>query len=217
MAMPDFLWVGNHPGIDFLNTRPILEGHEVELLGDLGRLLDWCDGARILRPELRRRLEAMPTGRQRRLAGWARDLREALRAVLDPTVATDPDPASRLDALLTGTHGRLAVTVGERPALDVITTDAAGQLRLDLARVAIAAATDLEPARVRRCANPGCVLVFYDVSKGGQRRWCDMAGCGNRAKAASYQRRHGRTGRRPVAEPPFTPLQGLGATDRALE
>ena len=217
MATPDFLWVGNHPGIDFLNTRPVIDGHEVELLGDLGRLLDWCDEARILRPELRRRLEAMPTRRQRRLAGWARDLREALRAVLDPTGATDAEPTARLDALLTGTHGRLAVTFRERPALDVVAADAAGQLRLDLARVAIAAATDCEPGRVRRCANPACVLVFYDVSKGGQRRWCDMAGCGNRAKAASYHRRHGRTGRRPAEEPPFTPLQGLGATQRALE
>ena len=101
--------------------------------------------------------------------------------------------------LLTGTHCRLAVTFRERPALDVVTADAAGQLRLDLARAAIAAATDLEADRVRRCANPRCVLVFYDVSKGGQRRWCDMAGCGNRAKAASYQRRHRRTGR-PAAE-----------------
>jgi predicted RNA-binding Zn ribbon-like protein len=217
MATPDFLWVGNHPGIDLLNTRPILEGHEVELLGDLGRLLDWCDEARILRPELRRRLEAMPIGRQRRLAGWARNLREALRAVLVPPGVAVADAAPRLDALLTGTPCRLAVTFPERPALDVVTADAAGQLRLDLARAAIAAATDLDPDRVRRCANPACVLVFYDVSKGGQRRWCDMAGCGNRAKAASYQRRHGRTGRRPVAEPPFTTHQGLGATYRALE
>jgi predicted RNA-binding Zn ribbon-like protein len=199
MATPDFLWVGNHPGIDLLNTRPILDGHDVELLGDLGRLLDWCDEARILRPDLRRRLEAMPGGRQRSLAGWARDLREALRAVLDPAPATEADAAARFDGLLAGTHGRLAVTFRERPALDVVTADAAGQLRLDLARAAIAAATDLEPDRVRRCANPRCVLVFYDVSKGGQRRWCDMAGCGNRAKAASYQRRHGRTGR-PAAE-----------------
>jgi predicted RNA-binding Zn ribbon-like protein len=43
--------------------------------------------------------------------------------------------------------------------------------------------------RVRGCANPDCVLWFLDVSRPGTRRWCSMAGCGNRDKAA----RHGRT------------------------
>ena len=37
--------------------------------------------------------------------------------------------------------------------------------------------------RVRRCANPLCGWLFLDESKGGNRRWCSMAACGNRAKA----------------------------------
>jgi predicted RNA-binding Zn ribbon-like protein len=44
--------------------------------------------------------------------------------------------------------------------------------------------------RIRGCANPECVLWFYDVSKNGRRRWCSMEGCGNRAKAARFQERH---------------------------
>jgi predicted RNA-binding Zn ribbon-like protein len=39
-------------------------------------------------------------------------------------------------------------------------------------------------ARVRRCSDPRCPRVFLDVTKNGCRRWCDMATCGNRAKAA---------------------------------
>jgi predicted RNA-binding Zn ribbon-like protein len=39
---------------------------------------------------------------------------------------------------------------------------------------------------VRRCANAECVWLFTDASKNATRRWCDMASCGNRAKA----RRH---------------------------
>jgi len=39
---------------------------------------------------------------------------------------------------------------------------------------------------VRRCANSECVWLFVDASKNTTRRWCDMASCGNRAKA----RRH---------------------------
>lgn len=43
---------------------------------------------------------------------------------------------------------------------------------------------------VRRCAGEGCVRHFYDDSRTGRRRWCDMAICGNRAKAAAFARRH---------------------------
>lgn len=45
-------------------------------------------------------------------------------------------------------------------------------------------------ARVRQCDNPECRYLFLDASKAGTRRWCDMASCGNRAKAhRHYQRR----------------------------
>lgn len=37
--------------------------------------------------------------------------------------------------------------------------------------------------KVRRCANPQCLWLFLDDSKSGNRRWCSMATCGNRAKA----------------------------------
>jgi predicted RNA-binding Zn ribbon-like protein len=47
------------------------------------------------------------------------------------------------------------------------------------------------PDRIRRCAHDACVLWFYDDSTRGVRRWCSMAGCGNRAKAARhYARTH---------------------------
>jgi predicted RNA-binding Zn ribbon-like protein len=47
-----------------------------------------------------------------------------------------------------------------------------------------------ELTRVRRCADPGCSRVFYDDTKNGGRRWCDMRSCGNRAKAARHRRAH---------------------------
>jgi predicted RNA-binding Zn ribbon-like protein len=44
-----------------------------------------------------------------------------------------------------------------------------------------------ELSRVRRCADPRCMRVFFDNTKNGRRRWCDMATCGNRAKAARHR------------------------------
>ncbi|MDE2334530.1 MAG: CGNR zinc finger domain-containing protein [Rhodospirillales bacterium] len=40
-----------------------------------------------------------------------------------------------------------------------------------------------ERLRLRACANPECRWLFIDASRNGSRRWCDMAACGNRAKA----------------------------------
>ncbi len=37
--------------------------------------------------------------------------------------------------------------------------------------------------RVRQCANDKCLWLFLDLSKNGNRRWCSMSMCGNRAKA----------------------------------
>jgi len=44
--------------------------------------------------------------------------------------------------------------------------------------------------RLRRCANPECLWLFLDESRGGTRRWCDMGACGNRAKARRHYLRN---------------------------
>ena len=43
--------------------------------------------------------------------------------------------------------------------------------------------------QVRQCANHECLWLFLDVSKAGTRRWCNMASCGNRAKARRHYQR----------------------------
>jgi predicted RNA-binding Zn ribbon-like protein len=43
--------------------------------------------------------------------------------------------------------------------------------------------------RGRRCADARGPRVFFDATRNGRRRWCDMATCGNRAKAARFRAR----------------------------
>jgi predicted RNA-binding Zn ribbon-like protein len=45
-------------------------------------------------------------------------------------------------------------------------------------------------ARLRICAAANCDWVFLDKSPRGNRIWCDMSVCGNRAKAARHYHRH---------------------------
>jgi predicted RNA-binding Zn ribbon-like protein len=56
--------------------------------------------------------------------------------------------------------------------------------------VAFSAARLLEgPDLARLKACDGCGRLFLDASHNRSRRWCDMQGCGNRAKAARYRTR----------------------------
>jgi predicted RNA-binding Zn ribbon-like protein len=49
--------------------------------------------------------------------------------------------------------------------------------------------------RLKACPEDKCEWAFYDWSKNRSATWCDMATCGNRAKARAYRRRrqHGST------------------------
>lgn len=42
---------------------------------------------------------------------------------------------------------------------------------------------------VKQCEHPDCILWFYDRTKAHKRRWCSMATCGNRHKAAQFRKR----------------------------
>jgi predicted RNA-binding Zn ribbon-like protein len=48
-------------------------------------------------------------------------------------------------------------------------------------------------ARVRACAAEDCDIVFVDESRSGNRRWCSMARCGNRAKVRAHRARRADT------------------------
>jgi predicted RNA-binding Zn ribbon-like protein len=78
------------------------------------------------------------------------------------------------------------------------TRDNAGTLRLDggtgvrmpLHRFALSLNALLEQqprTAIRACADERCGWLFLDPS--GRRRWCEMAVCGNRAKARRYAQR----------------------------
>lgn len=61
-----------------------------------------------------------------------------------------------------------------------------------LARIADPIAREIGSGREDRfriCANDTCQWLFFDESRPGNRRWCDMATCGNQAKARRHRAR----------------------------
>ena len=117
----------------------------------------------------------------------AKALRDALRPAL---LGADRRAVARLaEAWLDGAPIRLCV---EEDTLRPRFAPAGASARCLLV-VAVLDALDLvreSPDRVRECADPGCPVLFVDPSRNRSRRWCSMEGCGARAKAATYYRRH---------------------------
>ena len=184
----EFFWVGNHPGIDLVNTEAVdAHGDRLELVPDWTALVDWAQAAGLIDTDLAQQCRAAGEQRGRTLLAWFRRLRSSLRNVLE----TGDDEAAA--AALDDDVAAVSVRLSYRPARHQhgLPLDAPGpleRLRLALATTALDA-TSLERSRVRRCGSPRCVLLYYDTTKNRSRRWCDMAVCGNRAKANAHYRR----------------------------
>jgi predicted RNA-binding Zn ribbon-like protein len=58
-----------------------------------------------------------------------------------------------------------------------------------IARAAVALLGGPDAARIRECEDPPCSRLFVDTSRASSRRWCEMSGCGNRAKVAGFRAR----------------------------
>lgn len=145
----------------------------------------------------------------RDLGGW---LAERIPG-LDPDAASERDLADAL--ILRGALARLylAAADGETPDVDDVDTvnlfaatpdippvleGGRRQAGTDRIRLSQALSTLAREAvahlgarddRIRRCDADDCRLVFRDESRTGNRRWCSMQRCGNRAKVRAHRAR----------------------------
>ncbi|HEY7461785.1 MAG TPA: ABATE domain-containing protein [Gemmatimonadota bacterium] len=200
---PAFEWVGGDPALDFNNTVSWYpEGLANERLTSYDALVEWARGAGLVSdPEpLLARARRHPAAAAAALAA-ALELRRVLHDVLSAAAhGRKPDPA-RLRAFnesLAEGLARLELGVG-RSGFRWDWKGASADLGSPLWPVARAAAlllTSDERPLLKDCANANCGWLFVDRSRRGNRRWCAMSGCGNRAKARRfYQRSRARAGR----------------------
>jgi len=182
----EFFWVGNHPGLDLFNTAAADDnGEPVELLDGFDALASWLGDAQLVTAT---DVRTVPARQRPQLLGWTRRLRDAGRQIVDRDVARAADDRG-LDAIVAEVPVRLAHSGVSGSNTPVEAAAPHDRIRLALA-LAVLDATRLDRSRVRRCGRQGCVLLFFDTSKNSTRRWCNMAICGNRVKAAAHYQRH---------------------------
>ncbi|MCG6950099.1 MAG: CGNR zinc finger domain-containing protein [Acidobacteria bacterium] len=185
--------------LDFANTWGDRSDPGSDTLTSYRDLLHWARRAEIVSEGEFRTLERLARRDEVKSSGvfqMALDLRDTIFGLFS-AAAAGQTPSERVvadlnAALDTVPRQRLCCSGDccewEWPA----DTPDLRQVLWPVVRAAAELATSSEVSRIRECAAPDCNWLFLDSSRGGRRRWCDMATCGNRAKARRYYDRHRR-------------------------
>jgi predicted RNA-binding Zn ribbon-like protein len=190
--------------LDFANTlswrRSAAPIERLQTYYDLSR---WAQQLRLIsrREELRlRRQGAVRPGQSGRTLAQARALREtifAIFAAISERRVPDDRDLKTLEGYLkvAVAHSGLAAQDG---AYHWAPIHQVGMARV-LWSIALSAGELLGSARAARlgqCSGRDCRWLWLDRTRNQNRRWCDMAVCGNRTKARRFRERQALTGRR---------------------
>jgi predicted RNA-binding Zn ribbon-like protein len=196
MSRSRFQFFGNHPAVDFVNTRVGTAGLPVEQLRSFDDLVTWLlDAGLVDAPEAR---SAHDTWSGTPEAEAALDAARALRAlgldVIERRRHARPIGAGILAALNVvlcrrGAHLELAASGDGFVVRRRFEPRTAEDLLVLVAQQIAELVADADPARLRECESPTCEVRFLDTSRNGRRRWCSMELCGNRSKVAAHRRR----------------------------
>jgi predicted RNA-binding Zn ribbon-like protein len=189
-----FLFVGNRPILDFLNTRPVLEDGPTELLPDVRALERWLIASdMVTSPKHKAVLRSWRASTEaaaffRQLLAFREKLRDAVLR-MEGGLALSEAFLAEVNLLLLRypVHASLKMREGKVVRKTVFELRRPADLWAPIVDATADLLAETDVVRIRKCES--CVVHFLDTSKKGSRRWCSMNICGNRVKVASYQQR----------------------------
>lgn len=193
---PPFYFIGNNLSLDFINTEVMASGQRKDLLGHFADFVQWCQAAALLEPPQAARLLADWPGRTAEQAlAEIRAFRHTLRQMVEGIIqgeGVQPATVTAINQRLRDQSGFAELRQTPAGFERVFHTVYAepGRLLTPIAEAAVALLCYSDLGYLKQCESPSCILYFYDTTKNHSRRWCSMAACGNRAKAAAYYQRH---------------------------
>ena len=192
----DFVFVGNHPCLDFINTELVMNSTPTDLLERFEDLVDWLVNTHTLsKKEAEARSGELRQDHKIQILAQAKTFRTTLRRMVEHIVNENRVPESAVTAinqLLRACSGYRELARTRSNAFKEVFIASADSKDAFLASLAIFASDLLRTADltlIKKCKNPACVLYFYDTTKNHARNWCSMQLCGNREKVAAYFRR----------------------------
>jgi predicted RNA-binding Zn ribbon-like protein len=185
--------IGGHPGLDFCNTRAGWGAPAPkEYLLSYDHLAVWARESGVFRTSqvaaLRRTARSDPAGAQEVLTA-ALALRQAAYAVLlgSRAAADFAVVAANARAARAASTLRRSTRRGVPLARWVLPVDCVNAPLLGVAAQLDELLSSSLSCVVAACPGVGCGWLFADPRQ--RRRWCDMAVCGNRAKARRHAER----------------------------
>ena len=180
---------GGRPCLDFVNTiHDRFAEVPLDYIATPTQYREWCLRAHLLTPQEADRI-TVTAG----VMGEVRTFRQYLHALLSAKI-----DGTEVSSVALRECGRWLHQAWADLALDPASPEGVswpstvGDARRPLKRIALSALDLLktaQPKRLKRCASPdSCGWLFYDDSKGGQRRWCAMEICGTLEKMRRYRR-----------------------------
>lgn len=186
-----FLFIANDRALDFVNTS--FTGGDV--LTDFAAYVDWLHAASMLTAaEARSAAKFAGTAEARPAFRALTALRAATRRVVEAVstgrLASAADLETINDHLVEPpVHVEIVNSGGKLTSASRLTSTKPERLLYFVAAAARELLTQKDLTAIRKCASDDCTHFFYDASKNRSRRWCRMAGCGNREKVAALRQR----------------------------
>ena len=119
-----------------------------------------------------------------------RALRRCIRALALDHRGCQTEDLVLLNSALHGVRSVAAIRGSARFAIVGEAGTAAAWLTAPVALSAAALLASPERVNIAVCQGEDCHWLFLDTSRGGTRRWCSMASCGNRAKSRAHYEAH---------------------------
>ncbi len=178
--------LGDHLAMDLLNTEARDDGKAIEFWNSDAEVLQWlarydivpaAKGDSFAPAELLTQAKALRTLARKLITEFKAEKTPDISELNQYLHAFQSVPHLEMDA-----EGKLALS---RISRGEMIGSLLGPVAEAVAQLLVEGNFDL----VKQCEHPDCILWFYDRTKAHKRRWCSMALCGNRHKAAQFRKR----------------------------
>lgn len=186
--------------LDLVNTVTARNTSPIDWLDSYARVLEWARLSRAFDDDVLRdlaRIQSTDPPRSRAALRRLRDLREALLEAFTARIQQRDAAPAALSRIERDWKAAVAHAALKRHADRVVprlsvANSGLDYIRHDLALKGVELLDTAPVERTRVCPGDHCGWLFVDRSRGGQRRWCDMATCGNVAKTKKHYELHRR-------------------------
>jgi predicted RNA-binding Zn ribbon-like protein len=178
--------LGDHLAMDLLNTEARDNGQAIEFWNSDAEVLRWLaryditpasDGKTLPSGELLTQAKALRALARQLITEFKEEKSSEISGLNQYLHAFETAPSLTKDA-----EGKLKLS-------RISHSNSIGSLLGPVAEAVAQILVEGNFALVKQCEHPDCILWFYDRTKAHKRRWCSMALCGNRHKAAQFRKK----------------------------